>query len=181
MPIRSVLKTSSRLDYKKRCIDDETIKVLDGLLLSDGSIADVSGKYHRFSMGSSSKEFVDYCFTKLKPVCLSEGPKQYTSKNAEYKNGRQATWDFSTGTHPDFTFQYNRWYKEGVKIIPKDVSVSPTALLLWYYGDGTLINSADGNSCSVRLATDAFTPEDIDMFIEKIKSESKRNRGAYSK
>lgn len=165
----AVSEATSFLDYDKKYIDANLLRVIDGLLLSDGCLLK-GGKFHRFSIGSSSKEFIDYCFKQLKSVCTETPPKQYTDSNKEYKNGRKPSWSFCSCTHPDFTIHYNRWYKDFKKIIPRDVSISPTSLLLWYYGDGTIINS--GNSCTVRIATDAFTREDIDWFANKIKEET---------
>ena len=162
IPIRSISDSVSiataTLDADKVYLDNDTLKYMDGLMLSDGSIVGC-GKYHRFSMGSSNKEFIDFALNKIRVVCENVVPSQ--AGQADYKNGRESSWQFATYNHPDLTFQYNRWYKDGVKIIPTDVSLSPECLLMWYYGDGKLVKNELKNSCVLRLSTDAFNNSSI--------------------
>jgi tRNA1(Val) A37 N6-methylase TrmN6 len=164
----SVSIASAFLDMDKEYLNPDILNYMDGLMLSDGSIGKC-GKYHRFSMGSSHKEFADYCFGKLNVVCSCNFPKQFGKAN--HINGRDAAWAFSTGVHRNFTTQYNRWYKDGIKIIPLDVSLSPQSLLMWYYGDGTLIKNDQSNTCVLRLSTDTFNKDEIDMIIKRMSDE----------
>ena len=69
-----------------------------------------------------------------------------------------------------------KWYiekhgKYAQKIIPRDLQLNSTVLLYWYLGDGSLIRRKN-NSVNVPyivLATNAFSKEDIDFLIQKLK------------
>jgi hypothetical protein len=61
-----------------------------------------------------------------------------------------------------------RFYPEGIKIIPRDILVSPTSMMLFYLCDGSLGWAhgepwSTGSSPWVELATCDFTVNDIDM------------------
>jgi DNA-binding transcriptional regulator YiaG len=70
----------------------------------------------------------------------------------------------------------DKWYRErkgkpAQKIIPRDLKLTPTVILHWYLGDGSLIRRKN-NSVNVPyivLATNAFSKEDIDFLIQKLK------------
>ncbi len=161
------------MDIKRTYITQDILPIIDGLLISDACIAPC-GRYHRFQMASSHKEFVDYCYILLKDIIIGK-PSFSPYKNI--KNGRQGVWTIMSGIHPDFTTQYKRWYINGIKIIPDDFCVSHQSLLLWYLGDGTLINSIDGSSCTLRLSTNSFSKE----HNENISNRMDTNIGVKSK
>jgi len=164
IPIRSISNgvslATNQLFKHEHVLDKRILEVLDGLMLSDGSIV-ASGNGHRFSLGTSQKEFANYCFQRLEALCGTE-PKFYPSSKG------RGNWIFHTLSHVDFTQQHQRWYPNGTKIIPHDVSLSPMSLLLWYYGDGTLVKGKTGNSCTLRLSTDSFDRESIEMIAKRL-------------
>jgi hypothetical protein len=168
IPIRSISDSVSAarlyLDNNKNYINESNLSVIDGLLISDGYLTK-AGRHYRFSLSTSQEEFAWMCYDKIKELCIDE-PKFMPYKNV--KNGKKGIWQIITGIHPDFSFQYNRWYKNGIKIIHEDFNLSSESLLLWYYGDGTLINSKSGNACTLRLSTDSFSPKDIDNVIQRM-------------
>lgn len=169
IPIRSMSDSISAaklyLDSNKTYLNKRNLPVIDGLLISDGSL-NKTGRHYRFSISTSQEEFAFLCYNNIKDLCIDE-PKFTKYKNIN--NGRKGTWSITTGIHPDFSYQYERWYKNGIKIIPDDFSLSPESLLFWYYGDGTIINSKSGNSCVLRLSTDSFSAKDIDTLVERMK------------
>ncbi|MFX1513498.1 MAG: hypothetical protein ACFFCQ_13010 [Promethearchaeota archaeon] len=61
--------------------------------------------------------------------------------------------------------QYLRWYPEGKKRIPKDLTLTPLVVFHWYMGDG----GADIGR--VKLATCCFPEEDVDFLIKIMKEE----------
>ena len=60
---------------------------------------------------------------------------------------------------------YDIWYPEGVKIIPKYFTVTPTILLHFFIGDGYITKTKLQNGklkiIAIKLCTDCFTLEDI--------------------
>jgi DNA-binding transcriptional regulator YiaG len=69
-----------------------------------------------------------------------------------------------------------KWYKErqgkhAQKIVPHKLQLSPTILLHWYLGDGSLPRRhRDENRVpAIVLATNTFTKEDVDLLIQKLR------------
>ena len=68
--------------------------------------------------------------------------------------------NFFTKTHASTTLftEYYRWYKDGVKIIPKDIKLTPLFCYWWYVMDG-YISSIN----NIILCTDSFTIKDLEF------------------
>lgn len=95
--------------------------------------------------------------------------------------------------HPYFTDMEKKWYrrdehgcyvldknKRRIKIVPKNLEISPFSLAIWYLDDGTHCPSK--RVCS--LATHGFTCEEIIFLIEKLKDLSinanlNKDKGKY--
>lgn len=66
-----------------------------------------------------------------------------------------------TPVYKEMFYQYCRWYKDGNKVVPKDLDFrNKNFLKNWVYGDGTLINDS-----TLRLCTDNFKEEEVDWLI----------------
>jgi len=173
IPIRSIGDSvsiaMSTLDPSTTFLTEDMIEWIDGFNLGDGYISfdkkrrDCRGAV--FSFGSTNKEWTEYAMSKLK--CYS--PREiHKIENLDKKHPR-ATWASSTLTHPDIVKQAKRWYPNGKKIVPSDVRITPTSLLLWYLGDGSI--SKINISFFIRLATCGFAAEDIkNILIPKLSS-----------
>jgi len=150
--------------------DPEISSVLDGLLLSDGSVV-----LKRFSCGSTCKEFLDYLASFL--VCY--GGSGVIEGEAVNK-GRKKSNSLLTASHPDFEFLRAKWYYgEGEKKkVPRDLVLTPLTLKVWYYGDGSIVRVKSSNSCTLRLSTDGFDVDDVEFLVDILKRdldiESKR-------
>ena len=175
IPMRTISEAVSlatrSLNYEENILENNPIakQVIDGLLISDGWIANQEKELcHRFSFGSAQKEFVEYCREKL--LCFN--PSEINKTESSFCSARgyeKEFWSFSTANHPDITKQRIRWYVNGIKIIPRDLIITPLVLRLWYYGDGSIVNNRENNSCVVRLSTDGFAREDVEFAIEQLK------------
>jgi len=69
--------------------------------------------------------------------------------------------------------QYLRWYPEGqegkrLKQVPEDVVITPTSLMMHYLGDGSVINQNNWQSMKVRLSTDGFKREGVQLLVDKL-------------
>jgi hypothetical protein len=73
----------------------------------------------------------------------------------------------STLTHPDIFHQAKRWYSgvNQTKAIPSDIRITPTSILLWYLGDGSLTYIKDSNTYVVRFATCSFSVDEIENIL----------------
>lgn len=63
---------------------------------------------------------------------------------------------------PELTELKKKWYPNGIKIIPKDIILTPETCYWWYLGDGS-----SGNS-SLILCTNGFTEKDVKFIANKI-------------
>ena len=83
-----------------------------------------------------AKEYVDYKFNKLKRICES-APKERTTNE-----GRRA-YRFFTKQRKDLTVFYKLFYKNGRKIIPKNLELDPISIATWYMDDGSKSRNSD--------------------------------------
>jgi len=185
LPIRdqseSVSLAVRNLNYDEKILESNSImlEALDGLLISDGYISsNKKNKYHRFSLTSVQKEFVDYAREFFLPFKPSESISNRNDSVGRNRGYEKTSYTFRTSHHPDLTKQRLRWYKNKVKRIPRDIKITPLMLKMWYYGDGSIVTKRDkSNTCVLRLSTDGFLNEDIDFLVYQLE----RQVGIYSK
>jgi len=176
IPVRnkseSISRATSSLNIDESYLDEKTIEWIDGFLLGDGSIGykKITHKSARFSFGSSEKQWTNYAMSGLKKY----NPREASSNGWKFRPEKPSRPLFSSATkmHPDISLQAKRWYPNGKKIVPLDVRITPTSILLWYLGDGS-IGGCNRNKMSIstnlHLATCGFTPEENnDILIPKL-------------
>lgn len=76
---------------------------------------------------------------------------------------------FNTLTVPELDFFYQLFYRDNVKIIPKNIHrylKEPIVLAYWYMDDGAL--KWKNHSKGVRLCTDNFSKEEVYSLAEKL-------------
>jgi len=171
IPIRtkseSVSIATSTLDRNISHLNKSLIEWIDGFLLGDGYIGINKTKKNvfcgsRFCFGSVEKEWVDYAMSEFKSYCPSES-KQHGKIR---KKAPRLTWSSSTLTHPDIVLQAQRWYGQNIdykKEVPKDVKITPTSLLLWYLGDGSITNNI--TATTLQFATCSFSRGSLENIL----------------
>ena len=155
------------LDYNISYLNDKMIENIDGFLLGDGGInydKKTKSKVSRFCCGVQYEEFCNY---------LMDLFKEYNGSVVKRKSKKMKQgFMFSGNTrfHPDIYKQYERWYpKNGDKRWkqpPDDVKITPTSVMAWYLGDGSVV--VKENSITLRLSTDGFAKEKVDMLVSKL-------------
>lgn len=149
-------------------------QLLDGLLLGDGTIKFDNYKYKKyFSFKVTSKdknflEWIDKQFKNFKIInsWISEDMRNNTHSLYFYIN---------SCPYPELIKLRSRWYVEregmnALKIIPKDLELTPMVILHWYLGDGSLNRHKNDNRVpAIVLATNCFLEKDIDFLILKLK------------
>jgi hypothetical protein len=61
----------------------------------------------------------------------------------------------------------NRWYPNGVKVVPRDIApLQPEAALWWYIGDGTNAENTVPASRYILFATHGFVREDSEFLAQ---------------
>ena len=155
------------LDYSISFLDERTLEAMDGFLLGDGCIQRNSNNAET-ARAQCGLEHEEFCHFMMKPFAVYK-PIVKPYKHASMKSG--IVWHGLTKMHPDLRQQYHRWYPlldgEPFKRPPDDVRITPRSVMLWYLGDGSLVQ--ENNSVMLRLSTDYFQDDSVEMLVEKMK------------
>jgi len=159
---RTVSEAMRELDWTVSFMNSEIQEALDGFLLGDGHIESRTGAA-RLKCSLQYNEFCKFLMSHF----LSYKPSVEQYQDQSMSSGY--SWHGFTKTHPDLNIQHKRWYEnKGSKIIKKvpcDVAITPKSVLLWYLGDGSVVNNRQSNTIVICFATDAFRPEDNDRLV----------------
>jgi hypothetical protein len=134
--------------------------ILDGLLLGDACIIKRGGYRAFLDMSASHRDWAAWPQTVLS--VRNTSVTEYQAKHG-FTAGRPM-WHFRTGLYESLRLWRQRWYPDGRKHIPRDVRVSPLALLAWYLGDGSLHyrrRQAGVPIAEAILCTDGFLSDEV--------------------
>lgn len=150
---------------------------LVGTLLGDGGL-NSSSKNYRLVVQHSIKQrkYVDWKYEQLRNWTLSK-PSYSAINNALV---------LRTLSHPELTEYYNRFYRNGKKVVPKTIQqlLNPFVLAVWYMDDGN-IRRQNGKIYGYYLNTQSFTYEEnkvLSKVLEKkfsLQSYVLKNKGRY--
>lgn len=136
-------------------LSDMQQQIILGCLLGDGYMRRKTNAHLQITHSVKQKAYVDWKYQILKNLVLSP-PKQYKG------NVGRIGYRFFTRSLPELTPFHKLFYKEGLKIVPKGMVLSPLTLAVWYMDDG----SKSGGSCY--LNTQHFNNESQNNLIESL-------------
>ena len=142
---RQILNCLERNNIKSNKYDklDETIvaPIVEALILGDGHLTSISGlsKSSRYSVAHcvEQKEYLEWKHSLLDRFDLAGNIKYNKIINRRYKKGYVEEYRFKSKSHSIFTKYRNYFYPFGVKIIPKDLKITPLLLAILFMDDGT--------------------------------------------
>lgn len=132
---------------------------IDGLLLSDGNICTSSKFSGMYRQICKHKEWLDAISKKFH----EHGIKNTVSKTII--NGRRY-YRLFTLSYPEFKTLHSLWYLNKIKVIPRDIELTPGCLANWYLGDGYLLPCG-----AIRIGKVGFSQEDSEFLIKKLNQE----------
>lgn len=141
-------------------ISKKTSDMIDGWLLGDGSIIYSGTKQAYFQHVSIHKEYIEY----VKNIFEQDGIKCNFCRLFS-KNSQSYYWKLYTCRTIQLKRMYDKWYKDRIKIVPKDIIITPELLKCWIMDDGS-VDKRDG---ILSLHTNAFKKEECQDLVEKIK------------
>lgn len=145
-------------------------EVITGTLLSDACITLDRKKYPRYKLTSKDKNFLTWVRNFLNKFSI----KSFISKERKGSRIFSLNIYINTSPFPELAKLREKWYKQingkTQKVIPRGLELTPTTLLFWYLGDGSLIRHKNSNRVPyIVLATNNFSKEDINFLIQKLK------------
>jgi hypothetical protein len=164
----------------------ELLEILDGELLGDACLISPTGFQAYFSecVGFDKKEWLKYIYDML------ANNKIPIKENAIYYRRDKPGWQFHTRSTIELGNLHKKWYIENksfnfaqsrtfsnrryIKIIPKDISITPCVLLHWYIGDGS--NKKNGGSI---LCTNGFTYNEVEFLRFRLKEDLEISTSHY--
>ncbi len=155
-------RVGSWLVNGKIALTETQKEVVAGALLGDGHLTKQKAGNSQFTYTSKSKQHVLYVGNYLSNHITNEGVKQY-SYNDKRTNKVYKRYFFRTQLNTTFTEMRELWYPEEIKIIPKDLILTPLVCLIWYIGDGGILNGK--YSQNIKLSTHSFSFEDLTNII----------------
>ena len=142
--------------------------VVIGSLLGDGYLRIIPGRKDAFleiNHSIKAAKYVDEKYRLLKRLCTSP-PKERVSGS----DGRSA-YRFFTNQVSELTALHARFYKNGKKVIPADLSLDPLVMAIWYMDDGSKCRPSD-----IYLNTQQFSLLDQQRLIHKLREVGVRAR-----
>ena len=158
-------------NYVYTVINMKLFEVINGTLLSDASVCVYRNKYYRYSLTAKSKEFLEW----VAKIFSSFGIPTYITLSNKITNVYSLGFYINARGIDELMKLREKWYAKingkTVKIVPKDLELTPTTLLFWYLGDGSLIRRRDNNINvpTIVLATNGFSKEDVEFLLKKLK------------
>jgi GDPmannose 4,6-dehydratase len=155
---RSLVDAAENLHTKQITLSEHQKSIIDGLLLSDGHINRL--KYGaRLTFGFKHYEAVDSLIKVLEPMVFC--PVWFSKKTS--------CWHTKSHSYSNLTRTHERWYKDGIKKVPKNLILNRSCCYWWYIGDGCV-----GNYQLV-LSTDGFEKDCVLYLSELLKKEGIKN------
>ncbi len=138
----------------------EQNEILVGSMLGDGTITDRSPHF-RMKQARVFREYV---------VWFHEAFRVYMTDLIHDSTGmcRGKVIESSmaiTRTAPRFVTLRQKWYPEGIKIVPRDIRLTPRLCAHWHVQDG----QNRQNKREAALNTNSFTKDDVEFLVERLR------------
>lgn len=149
---------------------DQLRAVLDGVLLSDGSIQRIGQRGTaslRVMQHPSRRGWLRQIQRSLRAACIQTS-LDHVTKAPSMLEGRlmpEREYDLlRTLNYSEFVLERERWYPGGRKAVPRDLCLTPVALNHWFCGDGR----GGDQKGTLGICTDGFSVEDVRFLIERL-------------
>ena len=143
--------------YENRC-NSFLLDYIQGSLLGDGHISS-QGTFSE-SHSSAKIEFINWQIS-----CLG---KLFTSSDNLLSGYGSETTRIKCVVCPDTKEMRNKWYRDGKKIVPRNLKLTNLLVAKWYLDDGSRQTSKYQRDRAV-FATNSFTKEDCEFLAEQLR------------
>lgn len=135
---------------------DRQIEIINGSLLGDAHLTNPKYGNSMFVKNQClrHKEYLEWTFNELVPFSKRHKDSDNSCKGKSYKRTC-----FSTVCDNLFSELRPKWYPEGIKVVPKDLKLTPLTIAVWFFDDG----SNNLRKRCARFATYSFIKEDCEF------------------
>ncbi len=161
----------------------QIIEVINGLMLGDGHLNQRSKWSAGYEHGSKYKEYLEWLSERFNGFGVKQTGKIYKEtidKRPKWKNA--IGYRYSSLSYSELLPLQQKWYRlysqetdppnwsyKLIKIVPRDIELTPTTCLYWYMDDGCLKHRSKKNSNdNINLATMGFPIADIEFLVRKL-------------
>jgi predicted kinase len=147
-------------------------QVFDGSMLGDGHLYGVPSRgrssSYRVARCEADAEYLQWQYDLFSDFCRSGVRHTPIPDKRTGKTYYRA--DFSTVCMDLFTRERRRWYPDGKKVVPRDVSLTPLSIAVWFCDDGCLIlpKMSNRSHITVTFATHSFTNDDTGFLCDHL-------------
>lgn len=157
-------------------LNDYTKQVLDGVMISDGYIG-IVGKIDTLTGSLVINQAVRNkgWIQELQKIFKNSGMESTILDRKNKLNDKVFDQvSLQSKSYVELGDEWKRWYRNGKKIVPKDINFTLVFLAHWYMGDGytnkRYNKKLDKNYYRIGFCTDGFTKEEVEYLIKKLKN-----------
>jgi hypothetical protein len=145
---------------------------LDGSLLGDGTLELVAAKnvFNSARFSKRSKHY-EYSVWNSQFIFKKDGKDRIFFEEMPLNGKKFKSYKLRSLFHQSLMLYFNRWYKGTplVKIVPRDVCLSPFSLLIWFLDDGSSsFLTSRGDEIRLTLCSMGFVKEDQQFLCEEL-------------
>lgn len=145
--------------------------VIHGELLGDGCLHRQSPDTCFFKLSTTTQAHAVRLIKKLPDELFPSSQPNSFTRNHYYVDGDYTMWRVRSRPQPLFERMYEEWYEtrdgNNRKVVPNDYTLNRTALLHWYWGDGSC-SIHDSGAPRVSFATHGFPEPSVQRLHEEI-------------
>ena len=148
---------------EKFTFNEYEMSVINGLMLGDGHID--KNAFHLDLISSSLQHLISIKQSLNEKIWTDGGIHTY--KIYDKRTNKTNISNRLLSKSNEFFYDLReKWYSENVKIIPSDIKIDKTTLLIWYLGDGCILqNNKKKITSGIKLCTNSFKEKDIENIL----------------
>ena len=141
------------------------IEIINGHLLGDGTIEKrANNGSFKINRKLDDLLYLEWSFNELSQYITDAGITiHHVFDNRTNKTYNQCK--FRTKCCSEITEIYDKWYVNGIKVVPKDLVLTPLTIAVWLADDGSIANQTPG-ALDIKFATHSFSLDEV-LFLKE--------------
>lgn len=161
-------------------------EVFDGVMLGDGCLRPMNASAF-FSVDLSGITHIDWLYVARDALISLDVPvsRGHPRLNKGVSHGKAYYGCLlSSRSCAYLAEQYRRWYPDGVKIVPKNLKLTPATVANWFMGDGSSVqhqykDKPGHKYVEAKFATHNYMEEDVELLRTLLEQLGVKNSKVY--